>query len=240
MKLFYLLLLISISSCTITKRVHQPGYHVQWNKQLSKSFEKEVLQTKEHEETLTTEIIESNEENETIDLTTSDLTQKENDVDEITDVVKSEKKKAFYLNPSPSITIKKVFAEKNDQKATIHSIKKSTTSENGNTANILAIVSFVLSILTILAIVFISFIRAFIWFFIAIIRICFGNCHRNLFTSNWQNQFRYVHIKSVSNCFDLFNVCIFLNTSTIICIYSTTIWNVLIERSNSCNVHFYI
>ncbi|MDP4684106.1 MAG: hypothetical protein NWS40_05400 [Crocinitomicaceae bacterium] len=154
MKLFYLLLLISISSCTITKRVHQPGYHVQWNKQLSKSFEKEVLQTKEHEETLTTEIIESNEENETIDLTTSDLTQKENDVDEITDVVKSEKKKAFYLNPSPSITIKKVFAEKNDQKATIHSIKKSTTSENGNTANILAIVSFVLSILTILAIVF--------------------------------------------------------------------------------------
>jgi hypothetical protein len=71
MKPLYFLLLLLAVSCTVTKRVHQPGYSVQWNGKYAKSEQTEVA-SKEDEPAA----IETNKVNET--LRTDDIVPLEN------------------------------------------------------------------------------------------------------------------------------------------------------------------
>lgn len=48
MRIALLLGLLSLFSCTVTKRVHRPGYHIEWNKNYSKS-ERQVANEKAQE-----------------------------------------------------------------------------------------------------------------------------------------------------------------------------------------------
>jgi hypothetical protein len=147
MKLFYLLLIILISSCTITKRIHQSGYHVQWNKQKSPLTDFQTLSSSDN--TIESSPIEEQTYVKESPFVTNQISET---------VIKPTKKptiSSHFQNSiiekvDPQLSSIKNNTKKEAQKIQLNEKNPTEISESSNIANILAILSFVLICVSIL------------------------------------------------------------------------------------------
>lgn len=154
MKLFFLFLLIAVSSCTITKRTFRPGYHIEWNKQIAKSdSETNNRQNDLNDGTSVAELAQNND-NKREPLTDLNDSPQEKDFEEgLHERNNIEKKETLFKNLEPITLIKKTINESRIQTKRIEESKKKEDLYTYNFANIFAVVAFVLAILTILILV---------------------------------------------------------------------------------------